>query len=97
MSNSVLFGPDQGWSLEPVATWLYTEGRRLRDAGAGGNALPPPDLEARIARATYGYLAVAAPAERMARHTADQGLPSRVRRTTGKAAPAVARQRGHAA
>ena len=34
MSNSVLFGPDQGWSLEPVATWLYTEGRRLRDAAA---------------------------------------------------------------
>ncbi len=34
MSHSVLFGPDEGWSLEPVATWLYTEGRRVRDAGA---------------------------------------------------------------
>ena len=34
MSNIALFGPHQGWSLEPVATWLYTEGRRLRDAGA---------------------------------------------------------------
>lgn len=34
MSSRVLFGPDQGWSLEPVATWLYTEGRHLRDAGA---------------------------------------------------------------
>ena len=34
MSRSVLFGPDEGWSLEPVATWLYTEGRRVRNAGA---------------------------------------------------------------
>ncbi len=34
MSGSVLSGPDQGWSLEPVATWLYTEGRGLRDAAA---------------------------------------------------------------
>ena len=34
MSNIALFGPHQGWSLAPVATWLYTEGRRLRDAGA---------------------------------------------------------------
>lgn len=39
MSNKLLFGPDQGWSLEPVATWLYTEGRRLRDA-ALGSAFP---------------------------------------------------------
>ena len=34
MTSHALFGPDQGWSLEPVATWLYTEGRHLRDAGA---------------------------------------------------------------
>lgn len=34
MSNSVLFGPDEGWSLEPVATWLYTKGRHLREATA---------------------------------------------------------------
>jgi adenylate cyclase len=34
VSSTVLFGPDEGWSLEPVATWLYTEGRRVRDAGA---------------------------------------------------------------
>ena len=33
MSDSLLFGPHQGWSLEPVGTWLYTEGRHLRDAG----------------------------------------------------------------
>ena len=32
MSSSVLFGPDQGCSLEPVSTWLYTEGRRLHVA-----------------------------------------------------------------
>lgn len=29
---SVLFGPTEGWSLEPVATWMYTEGRHLRTA-----------------------------------------------------------------
>lgn len=31
MTAHALFGPDEGWSLEPVATWLYTEGRHLRD------------------------------------------------------------------
>lgn len=32
MDGSSLFGPCEGWSLEPVATWLMTEGRRLPDA-----------------------------------------------------------------
>ena len=26
-----LFGPTQGWSLEPIGVWLLTEGRKLRD------------------------------------------------------------------
>ena len=34
MSHATLFGPEEGWSLAPVATWLYTEGRRLGDAMA---------------------------------------------------------------
>ena len=29
---SSLFGPTEGWSLEPVATWMLTEGRRITDA-----------------------------------------------------------------
>ena len=29
---SSLFGPEEGWSLAPVAAWLLTEGRRLTDA-----------------------------------------------------------------
>ena len=31
MTASLLFGPSDGWSLEPVVTWLYTEGRRIGD------------------------------------------------------------------
>ena len=31
MTAHALFGPDEGWSLEPLAIWLYTEGRHLRD------------------------------------------------------------------
>ena len=31
MTTSTLFGPEGAWSLEPVAVWLFTEGRRLRD------------------------------------------------------------------
>ena len=27
----LLFGPTEGWSLEPVAVWLLTEGRQIRD------------------------------------------------------------------
>ena len=27
----LLFGPTDGWSLEPVAVWLLTEGRQIRD------------------------------------------------------------------
>ena len=29
-----LFGPRQGWSLEPVADWLLTEGRHIQNAVA---------------------------------------------------------------
>ena len=29
-----LFGPQQGWSLEPVADWLLTEGRHIQNAVA---------------------------------------------------------------
>ena len=29
--RSLLFGPIEGWSLEPVAVWLLTEGRKLLD------------------------------------------------------------------
>lgn len=32
MSNETLFGPAQGWSLEPVGGWLLGEARRLTDA-----------------------------------------------------------------
>ena len=32
MSNETLFGPVQGWSLEPVSGWLLGEARRLTDA-----------------------------------------------------------------
>ena len=32
MDGSSLFGPREGWSLEPVAHWLMTEGRRRPDA-----------------------------------------------------------------
>ena len=32
MSQTQLFGPDEGWSLEPVAVWLLTEGRLIQDA-----------------------------------------------------------------
>ena len=28
---SALLGPDEGWSLAPVAAWLLTEGRRLTE------------------------------------------------------------------
>ena len=31
MSKFALLGPDDGWSLAPVATWLLTDARRLRD------------------------------------------------------------------
>ena len=31
MSDDTLFGPDAGWSLAPVATWMYTAGRRISD------------------------------------------------------------------
>jgi adenylate cyclase len=31
MSADLLFGPDEGWALAPVAAWLYTEGRRIGD------------------------------------------------------------------
>ncbi|CAN0421080.1 unnamed protein product, partial [Phaeothamnion confervicola] len=31
-SETRLFGPDAGWSLEPVAAWLLTEGRKIPDA-----------------------------------------------------------------
>lgn len=34
MNNGPLFGPTEGWSLEPVATWLLTEGRRARNGVA---------------------------------------------------------------
>ena len=34
MSHATLFGPEEGWSLAPVATWMFTEGRHLRDASA---------------------------------------------------------------
>ena len=130
MSNKLLFGPDQGWSLEPVATWLYTEGRRLRDAAAlvegvgaqlsislpaaaagdcliiakalveadaGRSAVPPADLEGRIARAIYGYLTVAAPLDRLTLHSAAKPRPTRARRSAAKAATGAARRRGHAA
>ena len=36
---TLLFGPEEGWSLAPVAGWLYTEGRRLRDPIALINGL----------------------------------------------------------
>jgi hypothetical protein len=26
MSDDTLFAPDEGWSLAPVATWMYTAG-----------------------------------------------------------------------
>jgi|GEM_PF-6142305 len=180
MSYNLLFGPDQGWSLEPVATWLYTEGRRLRDAAAlvegvgaqldaagahvdpllaaaldheekrlpiqgrlveaekrivaivqalldrqaaqlsislpaaaagdcliiakalveadaGRSAVPPADLEGRIARAIYGYLTVAAPVDRLTLHNAAKPLPNRARRSVANAATVAARRRGHVA
>lgn len=31
---STLFGPAEGWSLEPVATWMYSAGRHLQDGQA---------------------------------------------------------------
>ncbi len=31
MSAEALFGPSEGWSLAPVATWMYTAGRRIGD------------------------------------------------------------------
>jgi adenylate cyclase len=31
MSDDTLFGPDEGWSLASVATWMYTAGRRISD------------------------------------------------------------------
>lgn len=34
MTATALFGPDDGWSLESVGVWLYTQGRHLRDPGA---------------------------------------------------------------
>lgn len=32
MTSSALLGPTAGWSLEPVANWLFGEGRRINDA-----------------------------------------------------------------
>ena len=34
-----LFGPTEGWSLEPVGIWLLTEGRRIKDAASLLNTL----------------------------------------------------------
>ena len=34
MTTSSLFGPTEGWSLEPVAVWLLTEGRLLTEPTA---------------------------------------------------------------
>lgn len=33
-TTSGLFGPSEGWSLEPIASWLLTEGRLLLDPAA---------------------------------------------------------------
>lgn len=32
MSQTNFFGPEEGWSLEPVAAWLLTEGRLIQNA-----------------------------------------------------------------
>ncbi len=79
-----------------AAADCLTIAKAMVEADAGRNALPPPDLEARIARAIYGYLTVDAPADRIAPHSADQPMPNRARRTAGKATRAAARRRGHA-
>ena len=34
LSRRGLLGPDEGWSLAPVAAWLAIEGRRITDPKA---------------------------------------------------------------
>ncbi len=71
--------------------------KALVEADAGRSAVPPADLEGRIARAIYGYLTVAAPVDRLTLHNAARPLPNRARRSVAKAATGAARRRGHAA
>ena len=54
MSETTLFGPDEGWSLEPVAAWLLTEGRVVQDAVA-----LITELTARLDSAGANFLAIA--------------------------------------
>ena len=39
MKRRRFFGPEEGWSLEPVAAWLLSEGRRIQNAVALANEL----------------------------------------------------------
>lgn len=39
MKRRGFFGPEEGWSLEVVASWLLTEGRRIQNAVALANEL----------------------------------------------------------
>jgi hypothetical protein len=53
----LLFGPDEGWSLEPIAMWLSTEGRKLLDP-----AVLLTELMARLDEVGHASTAFAYPA-----------------------------------
>ena len=80
-----------------AAADCLTIAKAMVEADAGRSALPPAGLPDRIARAIYGYLTVAAPADRMARRAGDNAVPARTPRASGKAASSKTPRRRHAA